>query len=85
MIQKNGMLVIKHCSIYNCIKVAAISLNKLQTIQIFRLNKTRANCKIFLLDQKISQSSSLTRIFINEPGSERPDYIQINTIKDKDA
>ena len=64
------MLVIKRCSIYNCIKAAAMTFNKLQTIQNLRLPKSRANCNIFLLDQKKSQYFGLTRKIVD--GTEEP-------------
>jgi len=52
--EKNGVLVIKHYSIYNCIKAAGMALNKLRTMQIFQIDNSRAKCKISLPDQKVS-------------------------------
>lgn len=52
--EKNGVLVIKHNSIYNCIKAAGMALNKLRTMQIFQIDNSRAKCKISLPDQKVS-------------------------------
>ena len=45
--EKNGVLVIKHCSIYHCIKAAGMTLNKLRTMQIFQLNNSIKNATYY--------------------------------------
>ena len=57
--QRNGMLVIKHFNIYNCIKAVELALNKIVNIQTFQLDKSRVKYNMLLPEQKVIQSSVL--------------------------
>ena len=48
--QRNGVLDIKHCNIYNCTKAAGMAIIKIQIIQNFLFDKSHTNCKIVFSD-----------------------------------
>ena len=57
--ERNGMLVIQNCNIYNAIKRVRMVLGKIRTIQMFQQEKLQAKCNILPSDQKISHSCVL--------------------------
>ena len=52
--QRNGILIIKHFNIYNCIKAAGMELSKLRTIQTYQLDKCIKKCNIYYYQKKLA-------------------------------
>ena len=87
--KSNGVLVINHTNINTCIKAATIAMYKVLAIQNFQMGKAKAKGKLLLPNKKISQTSDCMNITVihdnQEPVSERPPLLHINTINEKEV
>ena len=85
--KSNGVLVINHTNINTCIKAATIAIYKVLAIQNFQMGKAKG--KLLLPNKKISQTSDCMNITVihdnQEPVSERPPLLHINTINEKEV
>ena len=87
--KSNGVLVINHTNINICIKAATIAMYKVLAIQNFQIGKAQPKSKLSLSNKKISQTfdcMNTTVIHNNqEPVSEGPPCLHINTINEKEV
>ena len=88
--ERNGMFVIHHWNMYNCIKAVRMFLSKIRTIQSFQQEKLQAKSKILPSGQKVSQSCVLLAEKVNEIADKHtvkklePVQMDITKIKDVD-